>query len=98
MAEPTRKITIDPEEIRTWVEENGGEPARIKAGVGALDPGEIRIKFFDVEEKTLETISWDDFFRQFEREELAMLYLQGAGQEEPFYRLISRRVDFDETI
>ena len=55
--------TKNKEEIKTWVEERGGKPARV---MGTED--QLRIKFAEVEtEEELEEISWDDFNSAFEK-------------------------------
>ena len=81
------KTTTDHEEIRTWVEERGGVPARVK-GTGVL---RIDYPGFSGED-TLEPISWEQFFEAFEENKLAFLY-QGetkSGKESRFSKLIDR--------
>ena len=79
--------TIDHDTIRAWVESRGGIPARVK---GTRGPGDLlRIDFPGFgEEGSLEQISWDEFFEEFERNDLAFLY-----QDEPksrFNKFVSR--------
>jgi hypothetical protein len=59
MATDTR-TTTDHEEIRRWVEENGGQPAAMQdTGVGD-DPGVLRIDFpGGAGEGDLEHLDWD---------------------------------------
>ena len=81
------KTTTDHEEIRAWVEERGGGPARVK-GTGVL---RIDYPGFSGED-TLEPISWEQFFEAFEENKLAFLY-QGetkSGKESRFSKLIDR--------
>lgn len=88
MAQATR--TIDHAEIREWVESLGGQPALAR---DTLDPGTgiLRIDFGEQEEP-LEAISWDDFFKIFEDNDLAFLYQDQAPDGSPSYlcKLVSR--------
>jgi hypothetical protein len=87
------KITTDHSHIKQWVEERGGHPARVKdtdeegtSGVLVIDyPGYSGTK-------TLEAISWDEFFQGFEENNLAFLYQDEtkAGDESRFSKLINR--------
>ena len=66
-----RKIT-DHDEIRTWAEERGGRPAKVK-GVGQGE-GEGILRFdFGEKDDRLEPISWDEFFDIFDDNDLALL-------------------------
>jgi len=83
------KTTTDHNEIRRWVEERGGFPARVKGTGDGNDPGLLRIDYpgFSGEER-LQKISWEEFFTKFDSENLAFLY-----QDEPdsrFSKLIDR--------
>jgi hypothetical protein len=60
--------TTDHEEIRAWVERQGGRPAQV-AGTGGM----LRIDFGEPEER-LEPIEWDRFFEIFDQRHLAFLY------------------------
>jgi hypothetical protein len=85
MSEAT--VTTKHEEIRSWVEERGGRPARVKGtGVLVIDyPGYSG-------EETLEPISWEEFFEEFEENNLAFLYQDETadGKKSRFSKLISR--------
>jgi hypothetical protein len=74
------EVTIDHAEIRRWVEERGGYPARVKRTGGDGDTGILRIDYpgFSGRE-TLERISWDEFFKAFEENNLAFLYQAEDG-------------------
>ena len=83
------KSTTNHNEIRRWVSERGGQPARVKGTERGNDPGLLRIDYpgFSGEE-TLEAISWEEFFKGFDSHGLAFLY-----QDEPesrFSKLIDR--------
>lgn len=69
----TATKTTNHEEIRRWVEERGGKPARVKRtrGTGYL----LRINFPGYSGQTaMEDISWEDFFIEFEKSNLAFLF------------------------
>jgi hypothetical protein len=81
------RATIDHEEIRRWVESMGGKPARVKGTGRGNDPGILRIDLpRGVGEEKLEHISWDDWFKWFEKNKLAFLYEPGI----PFAKLVAR--------
>src|SRR5438067_9192701 len=69
------QVTTDHEQIRQWVEQRGGRPACVKGTGGRGDPGMLRVDYpgFSGEE-TLQPIDWDEFFEQFEANNLAFLY------------------------
>ncbi|HYD88113.1 MAG TPA: hypothetical protein VEA80_11600 [Vitreimonas sp.] len=79
-------VTTDHEEIRAWVEENNGRPARVRGtGDDEDDAGLLRIDF-DAAEEGLEEIEWDDWFEGFEENNLALLHATNSR----FNKLISR--------
>lgn len=81
------KATIDHEEIRSWVEMQGGCPAHVKKSGSKDDPGILRIDFPGFSgQDSLEQISWDQFFEWFDKNELALLY----REEDRFNKLVSR--------
>ena len=69
------KVTTDQGEVQRWVEERGGSPARVKGTGTRSDAGLLRIDYpgFSGEE-TLETITWEEFFKTFNEHNLAFLY------------------------
>lgn len=89
-------VTADHRKIRSWAEKHHGKPALIREAAGAIDPGEPRIKFSD-EEKTLKDVGWDEFLKEFDRRRLALLTIQN-GEDDTFFRLVSRDIDFEDTI
>jgi hypothetical protein len=95
MTDDSPIITVDHKGVRAWVERNGGEPARIRNTGRTTDPGLLRIKFSPHEE-SLEAISWDAFFAEFEKQKLALLYLEDpdADGEVQFFRFVGRDEDF----
>jgi len=85
--------TTDHETIRTWVEERGGSPARVKRTGRAGDPGILRIDFPGFSgQQSLEPISWDQFFAAFDRNQLAFIYQDRTrgGQPSRFNKLVAR--------
>ena len=86
-------VTIDHDEIRSWVEERGGRPARVKDTGKGKAGGLLRIDYPGFSgEDTLEQITWDEFFAAFEENDLAFLYQDEtkAGKESRFSKLIAR--------
>jgi hypothetical protein len=79
--------TTDHDAIRSWVEDRGGRPARVTDTGGNGDPGILRIDFGEPDEG-LEEISWDDWFRAFDENELA--FLHDDDSESRFNKLVSR--------
>src|SRR5687768_11215085 len=87
------KTTTDHEQIRQWVEELGGHPARVAGTAVEGSSGVLVIDYPGYSgTQTLETISWDEFFRGFEENKLAFLYQDEteAGDESRFSKLINR--------
>lgn len=87
------KTTTNHEEIRQWVEQRGGRPARVKGTGDDGEGGLLRINFPDYGgEGRLEDISWDEFFEAFEESRLAFLYQDrtAGGKESRFSKLVRR--------
>lgn len=81
--------TTDHGEIRTWAEDHGGKPAAVKTTHKDGDVGIIRIMFPDApntDHDALQEISWDEFFQEFEKRDLALLY----EEDSLFSKLIGR--------
>jgi hypothetical protein len=77
------KVTNNHNEIRRWVEERGGHPARVKGTgrAGKSGGGLLRIDYPGFTgDDSLEEITWEEFFDQFEKTGLAFLY-QGQARE-----------------
>jgi len=85
------KTTTNHDEIRRWVEERGGRPAAVTDTGGDGDAGILRIDFGD-EDEGLHEISWDEFFKTFDENNLAFLYQEETNQssESRFNKLVSR--------
>ena len=68
--------TTDHDEIRKWVEKRGGHPAVVAETRGKGGGGLLRIDFDETGgdgDERLERIGWDEFFRIFDRSEVAFL-------------------------
>jgi len=85
------RTTTDHDEIRQWVEEHGGEPARV-IGTGSKDDvGVLRIDFpGGAGEEELEHVSWDQWFGKFDETHVAFLYQveKTSGEDSTFFKLI----------
>jgi len=81
------KVTTDHDEIREWVEERGGHPAKVK-GTELL---RIDYPGFSGEDR-LEEITWETFFKAFEENNLAFLYQDETkdGKQSRFSKLVDR--------
>ena len=87
------KTTTDHDEIRRWVEERGGCPARVKDTGGGDDPGILRIDYTGFSgQESLEKISWDEFFEWFDKNGLAFVYQdeKASGEGSTFFKLVKR--------
>ena len=82
--------TTDHDEIRTWAEERDGRPAVVRTGKG--EGGILRFDFGEKDEK-LGEISWEEFFKVFEDNELALLHQDetSGGKTSRFFKFVSRK-------
>lgn len=86
------KQTTDHDTIRRWAEGKGGKPAAVGDTHKGDDVGIVRIMFPDApqsEHDELVEIGWDEFFREFDGKELALLY----EEDSRFSKLVSRGAD-----
>lgn len=89
----TSQTTTDHDEIRRWVDERGGHPARVKGTNKGKTAGVLRIDYPGYSGKdSLEEISWEEFFDGFEKNELAFLYQEETkdGELSRFSKLVDR--------
>jgi hypothetical protein len=89
------KITTDHEQIRSWAESRGGKPACVAGTGGKGDPGILRIMFPEApyaNDENLREMSWDEWFKAFDANDLALVYEETTAQGQPsrFYKMISR--------
>ncbi|MEC5181511.1 hypothetical protein [Arthrobacter sp. CG_A4] len=85
--------TTNHDEIREWVEQNGGKPAGVKATAEGQDPGVLQALFpGGAGEESLEQISWENWFEKFEKNKLAFLYQteKANGGPSTFFKVINR--------
>ena len=69
------KVTVDKERMKQWIEAYHGWPA-LKISPPGLEPSSsLRIGFPGCEDREqLAIVSWEEFFKIFEQENLAFLY------------------------
>lgn len=90
---PLSKTTTDHDEIRRWAESRGGKPACVRRTGSASDAGVLRINFPGYsQDKSLEEIPWDEFFKKFDQNGLALVYQErtAGGQVSNFNKLVKR--------
>ncbi len=71
------ETTTHHETIRKWAESKGGKPAAVDRTHQGGDVGIIRIMFPEArqsEHESLVEITWDEFFEEFDKRELALVY------------------------
>jgi hypothetical protein len=88
----TRTLT-DYEEIRKWAEARNARPACVKGTGGRGDIGMIRLDFPGYSgEESLQPISWEDWFEQFDENGLALIVQDrtAAGEVSNFNKLVRR--------
>lgn len=85
--------TTDHDEIRGWVEEHDGKPARVRGTEDGDSLGVLRVDFpGGTGEDRLEHVSWDDWFAAFDGNGLAFLYQahKASGEDSTFFKLVRR--------
>lgn len=83
------KSTSDHDEIRRWAEKHGGKPAAVKRTHHDDVVGIIRLMFPNVRQskhEELEEIPWPEFFAQFDKAGLVLLY----DEDSNFNKLVRR--------
>jgi len=71
------EVTTDHKTIQKWAEAHGGKPAAVDSTHIKNDAGIIRVMFPDApnsEHEKLVQISWDEFFKEFDKRKLALVY------------------------
>lgn len=89
----TSQTTTDHNEIRRWVDERGGHPARVKGTNKGKTAGVLRIDYPGYSgNDRLEEITWEEFFDGFEKNKLAFLYQDETkdGELSRFSKLVDR--------
>lgn len=84
------KRTADHEEIQRWVEERQGRPSVVESTWDGTS-GLLRIDFGE-EDEALTEISWDDFFRVFDENDLDFLYQEETadGSQSRFFKFVEK--------
>ena len=75
------ETTTDHQTIRQWAESKGGKPEAVDRTHKGGDVGIVRIMFPKAqqsEHESLVEITWDEFFQEFEKRKLALLYDEGS--------------------
>jgi hypothetical protein len=96
MASKTQSITTtDHDQIRNWAEERGAQPACVKGTGEGGDIGMLRLEFPESEfsdDRSLQEISWNDWFDKFDERNLALAYQDttASGEQSNFNKLVSR--------
>jgi hypothetical protein len=88
------KQTSNHEEIKKWAEERGGVPSKIKNTGKDEDEGVLRVHFpqHSDNDDRFEEISWEDFFENFDENELDFLYQdkKSNGEISTFHKFVNR--------
>ncbi len=89
------KITTDHAVIKKWAQDRGAKPASVK-GTGGNDIGVLRLMFPGYvagRTQSLKEITWDEFFRKFDENNLAFIYQDETSQgvKSNFNKFIKRR-------
>jgi hypothetical protein len=90
---PSAHPITDHDQIREWAEQRGAHPACVKGTGAKNDTGMIRLDFPGYTGKgSLQTISWNAWFKQFDENNLALLVQDttSRGQQSNFNKLVSR--------
>jgi hypothetical protein len=88
--------TIDHEEIQEWAESRGGSPAVVEGTHDEFGTGILRVDFGERDEE-LEQITWQEFFRIFDNNDLAFIYQDATedGAESYFCKFVARSEEND---
>lgn len=86
-----RYLTRDHDTIRRWAGERGGTPSSVRSTRGDEGPGMIRLDFPGYAgDDELEEISWEEWFRKFDENDLVLLYQETTsdGERSNFSKLL----------
>lgn len=92
MAQAESKTTTDHLTIREWVEERDGKPAIVKGTDNGKGGGLLRILFDEKSGDNLDEISWIEFFKIFDQNNLEFLYQEKTkdGGESRFFKFVNK--------
>ena len=89
----TSNKTHDHRTIKKWAEDRNGIPAKIKGTGKDTDEGVLRIHFPEHSESdNFEKISWENFFTDFDDNQLDFLYQEkkADGEISTFHKFVAR--------
>lgn len=92
MAKTDSKTTKDHTSIKKWAEDRDGKPAVVESTSNSSKGGGLlRINFPGYAEDNLKNISWEEFFRIFDENNLQFLYQEETkdGGESRFFKFVS---------
>lgn len=92
MAKSDSKTTKDHNTIKNWTEARDGKPAVVESTSNSSQGGGLlRINFPGYAEDNLKNISWEEFFRIFDENNLQFLYQEETkdGGESRFFKFVS---------
>jgi hypothetical protein len=83
------KTTTDQHKIKAWAEERGAKPAKVK-GTTIL-----RFDFAGGNDNELDHIKWEEWFKIFDENKLALLYQDSTadGESSRFFKIVSRNTE-----
>lgn len=91
-----RETVTDHDRIKQWAEARKARPACITGTRSDHGVGLVRLDFPDyIGADSLETIGWDEWFTQFDEQNLALVIQQETadGQRSNFNTLVSRELE-----
>ena len=81
--------TTDHNKIKEWVSSHDGVPAVVEGTEDGSGEGVLRIHFPNAgSDDNFKELSWDEFFKQFEDNQLALLYQE--KDDSTFHKFVSR--------
>lgn len=93
MATSDSKTTTNHSTIKEWAEDRDGKPAVVASTANSgKGGGLLRINFPGYAEDNLKEISWEEFFRIFDENELQFLYQEKTkdGSESRFFKFVGK--------
>ncbi|MCC8358867.1 hypothetical protein [Salinimicrobium sediminilitoris] len=93
MANSDSKTTKDHTTIKKWSEERDGKPAVVESTSNSSEGGGLlRINFPGYAEDNLKNISWEEFFRIFDENDLQFLYQEETkdGEKSRFFKFVDK--------
>ena len=87
------KTTTDHASIRKWAEARDGKPSVVESTANSgKGGGLLRINFPSYAEDNLKDISWEEFFKIFDDNDLQFLYQEQTkdGKESRFFKFVNK--------